>query len=184
MTKGKSQMDLAAFEAMIEAYGADRQRWPVGLRPGADVLLLENADARRLLGEAQALDGVLARASVEADGSADLVARILAQAGVAEAPSASRGSESNVVRFPARRPAVPAQPPIVRAALRQRSGRWQVAAVLALALMTGVAAGTLESLQGPLGGLNAIVGLESDPGASVAVLSVDELPGFADEDHL
>lgn len=184
MTKGKSQMDFAAFEAMIAAYGADRQRWPVGLRPGADALLAKDAGARAVLHEARALDKLLDRASAEAVGGNDaLIARILSQA-KAEQPLAATRSESNVVRLPVRRPAVPAQPSMAGVALRQRAGRWQVAAVLALALMTGVAAGTLESLQGPLGGLNAIVGLESDPGASVAVLSVDELPAFADEDHL
>ncbi len=85
-----------------------------------------------------------------------------------------------------RRPVAPAQiqPAMASAPFRQRAGRWQIAAVLALALMTGVAAGTLEPLQGPVGGLNAIVGLESEPGASVAVLAIDELPGLADEDNL
>jgi len=185
MTRSKSHMDLAAFEAMLEACGADRERWPAGLRQGADALLAENSGARGLLREARALDRLLDRASTEAGGgNAALIARILAEAESGRAPAPTRGPESNVVRLPVRRPAVPAQPAVAAATLRQRAGRWQIAAVLALALLTGVAVGTLDQLQGPVGGLNAIVGLESDAGASVALLGIDELPSLADEDNL
>lgn len=56
------ELSLERFGALVEAYGADFERFPVRERSAAKALLLRSRDAQRLLQAAQAFDGILASA--------------------------------------------------------------------------------------------------------------------------
>lgn len=184
----KSELGLEDFEAMIAAYGADRTRWPVPRRTAAEALLASSADARRLLGEAEALDRLLARATVDSGVVAPAFLDRVMTAATAQAqsdrvpPAGTRGAD--VVVLPrAKRPVGPqraALPPV----RRQVGNPWRAAAVLAFALMTGVAMGSLDMFSGPIGGLAEIIGVEMEGEHAVASLQLDSLPVIVDEEHL
>ena len=55
-------MNLNRFQALIDAYGADAERWPFGERDAAEALLEESGAARAILSEARTLDALLADA--------------------------------------------------------------------------------------------------------------------------
>lgn len=50
---------IALLEETLDIYGADRTRWPLEVRRALSGLLTENAEARRLLAEGEALDRLL-----------------------------------------------------------------------------------------------------------------------------
>ena len=75
----RSHMSLARFRALLDAYGAEPDRWPPDERDAARALLAQSAEARRWRDAGAQLDAVLDRAPVPAT-SADLVERILASA--------------------------------------------------------------------------------------------------------
>ena len=52
---GFGKAGTALLEETLEIYGADRTRWPLEVRRALSGLLSENADARRLLAEGEAL---------------------------------------------------------------------------------------------------------------------------------
>ncbi|MDH3234928.1 MAG: hypothetical protein OEQ29_15515, partial [Alphaproteobacteria bacterium] len=56
-------IDLDRLSVLLDAYGADRRRWPESERAGAWALIEANAAARTLYDEARALDDLLIRAS-------------------------------------------------------------------------------------------------------------------------
>ena len=62
MTNAGNNMTIADLERLLDVYGSDRTRWPVDARAGAGQLATRDKAARRLLGEAEALDRVLERA--------------------------------------------------------------------------------------------------------------------------
>jgi hypothetical protein len=56
------ELSLERFGALVEAYGADFERFPLHERSAAKALLLRSSEAQRLLSAAQAFDGILAAA--------------------------------------------------------------------------------------------------------------------------
>ena len=62
MTHSGNNMTIADLEHLLDVYGSDRTRWPVDARTSAGQLATRDRAARRLLGEAEALDRVLERA--------------------------------------------------------------------------------------------------------------------------
>jgi hypothetical protein len=54
-----TSMTFGEFERLLDIYGGDRTRWPTDARAAAAHLVARDADARRLLAEAEALDRVL-----------------------------------------------------------------------------------------------------------------------------
>lgn len=118
---------------LLAAYGADRARWPAASRNRFDDLIARDAEARRLVREAEALDGLLQTADASPSAvSAELVARVMRRA--AEAPQAKpipRGP-ADVVDMAARRPVLR-----VPRSSGHRS-EWRVAAVLAASLAFGL----------------------------------------------
>ncbi len=61
---GICKTGTALLEETLEIYGADRTRWPLDVRRALTGLLSENADARRLVAEGEALDRLLDLAPV------------------------------------------------------------------------------------------------------------------------
>ena len=56
------ELSLERFAALVEAYGADFERFPLHERSAAKALLLRSREARELLSAAQAFDTILAAA--------------------------------------------------------------------------------------------------------------------------
>jgi hypothetical protein len=71
--------DLAAFRAVLDAYGAEPARWPAERRAAALALLRRSPEARAALAAARDLDRVLDIAA-PAPVPADLLGRVLAAA--------------------------------------------------------------------------------------------------------
>ncbi len=68
------------FRQIVEAYGADPQRWPGQERQAAEAFAQADAEAQAVMARESTLDGLLGAYTVEPAGSA-LTARILASAG-------------------------------------------------------------------------------------------------------
>lgn len=121
---GSRDIDLDRFLELVEAYGAEPERWPEGERAGALALLATSPEARAACREAAALDGLLD----ELRGfrpSTVLTARVLA---AAPAKPAKPGSVLSAVL----RSLWPARP------------IWQPAGGLAAAALLGLAVGLSE----------------------------------------
>lgn len=126
---------LAAFDRLLDAFGADADRWPPDRRAAAGALLQRadaiGAAARRALAEARALERVLAAPPVIDNRRVGaLAARIAAEA-------SRQAADSNVVALaPVRRPV----PAAIQPATQQRR-HWTAAATLAASLLVGIAVG-------------------------------------------
>lgn len=59
------ELSLARFEALVEIYGGDLDRFPEAERGAAKALVLHSKEARRALDAARALDALLESARVE-----------------------------------------------------------------------------------------------------------------------
>jgi hypothetical protein len=160
MTNSGNNMTIADLEHLLDVYGSDRTRWPVDARSGAGQLAGRDRSARRLLGEAEALDRVLERAPLPSLAKeAALADRIIAAAQrsprivhieEAHAPAAATG---NVIRWPG-----------VRARsewLRSDAGR--VAGLFAASLLCGIYFGLSNLAQGAL---ENVAGITFDSGTS------------------
>jgi hypothetical protein len=160
MTNSGNNMTIGDFEHLLDVYGSDRTRWPVDARSGAGQLATRDRTARRLLGEAEALDRVLERAPLPSLARESALAdRIIAAAQrsprivhieEAHAPAAATG---NVIRWPG-----------VRAKsqwLRSDAGR--VAGLFAASLLCGIYFGLSNLAQGAL---ENVAGITFASGAS------------------
>lgn len=132
MTDATRQNELETFRSLLDAYGADRARWPAGAARRWESLLRSDSEARRLLAEAAAFDRLLDQAATEADespASRALADRILASAAARPLlrPSPLPG---NVTVLAPRR-----APPPPRFARRTE---WRAAALLAASLLCGL----------------------------------------------
>lgn len=74
------RMDLDRLSTLLDAYGADRTRWPEAERAAAWALIENDDKARALYDEARTLDKLLSRAST-IEPSPELKAAVLADAG-------------------------------------------------------------------------------------------------------
>ena len=77
----RMELDLDRLEALLEAYGADPERWPAAEREPAVALLARSAEARAMQREAARLDRMLDLAAPPTP-SPELLADILAGASV------------------------------------------------------------------------------------------------------
>lgn len=153
-------MTLARFETLLEAYGGSISRWPMADTAQAAVLLSNSAEARAMLGEAQALDRVLdTPATADAARLVMLTDRVVAQAirdtrrtsgGYAEMPA--RGDKAGqVIPLPRpgggaiRQPAQAAKQNVTRG--QPFNVPWRAAAALAASLLMGVAVGLTDLAQ-------------------------------------
>lgn len=183
----RDALDLEAFETLLETFGPEFRRWPDTNRAAAEALLAVDLAARRLLGEAQALDRLMDRAPhVAPERYAPLADRILLS--VAGRAMPARGSETaavaTVVPF-ARRAAAPAvQVPLSAKPMPKRRPPWAAAVALAASLAAGMVIGSLDLAVGPARGIAAIAGLESDVEHVVASLHSDGLTAALEEDQL
>ncbi len=123
-------MNLERFTELLDAYGADLDRWPASEQPAATALLTERADAREAQRRAAAVDTLLLRTDLPAIEPSDaLRQRVLAQ--VAQLPPAITMPASNWR----------AQIAEALALLFPTGRRMPQFAAFALALMIGISAG-------------------------------------------
>jgi hypothetical protein len=130
MFMGSNAMNLERFTELLDAYGADLDRWPANEQPAATALLAARSDAREAQRRAAAVDALLLRGGLpELEPSDALRQRVLAQVArlppAMSAPAADwRGqiAEALALLFPTGR-------------------RMPQFAAFALALMIGVSAG-------------------------------------------
>lgn len=73
-------MDRERFETLLDAYGADFRRWPPETRAEAAAFAAQEAEAAALVADARKLDATIDTVRDAPPPSADLAARILAQA--------------------------------------------------------------------------------------------------------
>jgi len=118
----KEHIDLDRLSTLLDAYGANRTRWPEAERASAWALIKVDDKARALYEDARALDGLLSQAST-IEPSPELKAEVLAAAG--------RPRESWIQ------------------ALWPFGAAWKPASALAAAVLLGIIAGVV--LPNPLG---------------------------------
>lgn len=123
-------MNLERFTELLDAYGADLDRWPASEQAAATALLTDRADAREAQRRAAAVDTLLLRADLpEIEPSDALRQRVLAQ--IAQLPPAITAPATDWR----------AQIAEALALLFPTGRRMPQFAAFALALMIGVSAG-------------------------------------------
>ncbi len=148
----KTDMSIANFEDLLDTFGSDRTRWPIEDRAAAARLLAGSAEARALLREAEALDGLLAKAPQVAPARQGLLAdRILAAAQKTPRLAVSQSSAGELSRRGAAAP---------RHMGRLRVGSFGIGAlVTAASLMLGILIGLSGTPQSVLRPVQQLTGL-------------------------
>ena len=137
MSKPAHPATTADLQATLEAYGADRARWPTADADRFALLISEDKGAQSMLAEAQALDRLLdAAPTVSIARERALAARIVATVRAGEATS--RAKENVVAFVPAKQRSVSATAVLLRPA----------AALLAASLVLGIVVGS-SGVTGP-----------------------------------
>jgi hypothetical protein len=172
MSNASNTMTIAEFERLLDVYGSDRTRWPVEARASAGQLVSRDRAARRLLGEAEALDRTLERAPLPT---------LAQEAAIAERVIAAARRSPRIV--PTARPeaappaAAPAADNVVRlASLRERTQRLTarrafggVAGALVASLLLGIFLGLSNVPQSMLPALEQMTGMTlSSHGPTIA----------------
>jgi hypothetical protein len=172
MTNSGNNMTIGDLEHLLDVYGSDRARWPIDARSGAGQLAARDRAARRLLGEAEALDRLLERAPLPSLArEAALADRIIAAAQRSprivhiEESRAPTTAAENVIRWPGAR---------ARSEwLRSDAGR--VAGLFAASLLCGIYFGLSNVAQGALENVAGItLGTGTSNGPTLAQLDLDE----------
>ena len=130
-----TSMTLTEFERLLDVYGGDRTRWPTEARAAAAHLVARDADAQRLLAEAEALDRVLERAPLPA---------LAKEGALADRIVAAAQRSPRIVKIGGAPPAQPAAPAAAgsgRLRPRYTSARVGAAGLLVASLMFGVVIG-------------------------------------------
>lgn len=130
-------MSLAEFAELVDTFGADRTRWPLLRRHRADALIALDADARRLLDEAAALDTVLDQATIPEPSNLDgLLDKVMARATAGPRLATSTPSAAaNQTRVTATRP---------RVSTADRRDAWRAGALMAASLVAGLYLGQAQ----------------------------------------
>jgi hypothetical protein len=174
-TMSYTSMTVAEIGQLLDVYGADRMRWPTEARTAAAQLVARDAEARRLLAEAEALDRVLGSAPVPG---------LVVEAALAERIVAAAQRSPRIVKLEEARPvaAAPVQavgPPAAATAGPRRAwllGRQaRAVGLLAASLVVGVVLGSSELTPQLLPELADMAGLTSDGGGLIQVALSDEV---------
>lgn len=171
------------LETLLDAYGADTNRWPRHAQARAGVLLTSDAQAGRLVAEARALDALLGRAPLPAQERRTALAdRIVAQAlnaAPAGAEHKAAAPSGIVIPWPG---ASRARAATVWKGSRQPA--WSAAVLLAASLCVGIFVGTQDLAPGAVNNLMEAVTLDSDFDQTAAAIGSDGLAVALDEEFL
>ncbi len=169
--------ELQALADLLDTHGVDRARWPVGARARFEPLIGDNLEAQRLVGDAKALDRLLAQAPEAPARQVEAVkSRIFAELGAGM--GTAHAGKDNVVAI--KRSAAKAVHP------QSVAGRslWREAMVLAASLVLGVVAGTTGAFEAagiPLPGLSGTAATDSEFDVSETVLGSDIASGVEED---
>jgi hypothetical protein len=175
-----TSMTLAEFERLLDVYGADRARWPAEARAAAAHLAARDAEALRLLAEAEALDRILQSAPVPA---------LAAEAALAERIVAAAQRSPRMVKLAGAAPATPAAAPVHagaslpvvagngpgRARLRLWSREAGAVGLLAASLVIGVVIGHSKLPPQIVPALADMAGLSAESDELVQIALSDEV---------
>ena len=95
MTSDKRLAELRELESVLDTFGGDSGRWPASKRERMKGLAASDAEARRLLREAEALDAILTRAAGPPIGNTARLADRIAAAATGSAQAGSTGTVSD-----------------------------------------------------------------------------------------
>jgi len=158
-TTADRKTGLALLHDVLDAYGADRTRWPAQVRRELAALISNSAEARAALADAQAFDQLLDQAPVLApERVAALGERIVAKSARTPRVAASR---QNSVAAPAWR-------------------HLAAASALAASLAIGIIAGQMQAVAPVLGDL--VPGAVTADASGQPAGSLDDGNDGADED--
>jgi hypothetical protein len=171
-------MTLAELGQLLDVYGADRGRWPADERTAAAQLSARDAEARRLLAEAEALDRVLDSAPVPTLAvEAALAGRIVAAA--QRSPRIVKLEDARPAAAPDATPVPTAAVPAIATAsprrLRLSGMEARAVALLAASLVIGVVLGNSGLTRQILPELADMAGLAPDRGGLVQIALSDEV---------
>src|SRR5262245_8754557 len=183
-TMSNKTMTMAELARLLDVYGAGRTRWPAEARAAAAHLLATDAEARRTLAEAEALDRLLQRAPVPgAAFEAALAERIVVAA--QRSPRIVKLSEpQREVQRPAVGAEEPARAPVQPTThagrgrprgLRLFSREVGAAGLLAASLIIGVVIGNSSLPAQILPGLADMAGVASDRDDLVKIALYEEV---------
>jgi hypothetical protein len=209
MTSEKRLADLTELENVLDTFGGNPGRWPAGKRERMMGFAASDADARRLLREAEALDAVLTRAAGPPVGNTSrladrIAAAAAAQSGAADAGkglvrsgaeiAAGDGKAGVVIAWPSSGPrsgqsgarstsaARVADPAGTTAPRRDRlSGNWRTAAMMAASLLIGVFVGVMDLMPAQVTQFVAGVDSRAETTQALAFLQGDGILEFLDE---
>ncbi|MBN9246167.1 MAG: hypothetical protein J0I81_01700 [Hyphomicrobium sp.] len=160
---------LDKLEAALDAYGADRTRWPAPLRLALSGLIAGNSEAQKMLRDAEAFDRLLDKAPQYDQSRLDgLSHRIMA---TAERQPRVVTNRTSVAREPAGRPT---------AWSWQRRHHGFAATALAASLVLGVFAGQLNVLNSSA---DVLLGGNTNA-SSTRIAQSDDADVLLDEDLL
>ncbi|MGE0699146.1 MAG: hypothetical protein AB7O57_08630 [Hyphomicrobiaceae bacterium] len=199
MERQETPLRLERFETLLDAFGSDLGRWPPDLARRARPLLDVSAEARRLLGEARALDRLLAVSPEPHPGGlsrlADRIASVAAGGSVPEelasdrrpARSAGRG---RVIPLPVRKSVIGSHAKTDGSSLKPpprplaAPADWRVAAALAASLLLGVGIGFTDVAPIPAGTLASLTAPSGADAESMNVSAVLDGLNMLEEDQL
>lgn len=182
---------LQTLEVTLDAYGADRARWPEDRRRELAGLIVADPQAREMLRETVAFDLLLDQTSTATreDVPLPLMSRIMSAA-QAEGAATARVSEgvaaSNVIPLPARTAKSAAGKPERTETVRRMSAwqEWSAAGMLAASLLLGVYIGGSGMLSSTVDNLTNVAGMSSSFEATSALLPALDSDEAATEDLL
>ncbi len=160
-----STLALPEFEHLLDVFGGDRTRWPLGVRASAAALLASDSVARQLLAEAVALDAVLAEG--DCDGQAD-TARLNALASRIMTAAAATPRMAMVNAAP-----VSVRNVELIANRSSRDSLWRAATMLAASLVLGVFVGQSQLGADALPKLAAAAGLSLVTAERLALADIE-----------
>jgi hypothetical protein len=187
MTRSGQKLSLSELDAILDSFGGDVSRWPAAKRAAAEILLAENASARKMVADAKVFDALLDRApAVDSVRVPELARQIVATAarsapagGTAPAHAGQGGLAADNV-IPLRRRAEPARP-AVRPAARHN---FRTMAVLAASLAMGIMIGALDLVPRSVTQFTGLSGSGTEIEQSVSSMHSDDLSDVLDEDFL
>ncbi len=163
--KTAPNMSRQEFQELLDVCGAERTRWPLSARAGAAALLAADAEARRVLAEAAALDAVLAHGVVDisqdATTTSALATRIVAAA--AKTPRIAAAAEA-ANRLHMNSPA---------ASRHGRTDVWRAAAVLAASMVLGIFVGQSQLGAQALPKIAALAGVSFASAERLAMADIE-----------
>lgn len=163
--------EMQRLRDVLDAYGADRDRWPAEDRAALELFVAGNAEAARFLAEEAAFDSLLAHAPDTVSGMSVQRVRSTLMAQIETEAAEAGPAVSNVVPL-VRQPRADRQE-------QARSQLWRDLSVMAAALLLGfftVSTGVLDGSSLDPANLTASVASEADDVSAVALGgSEDEL---------